>query len=317
MSRQRRQSPLTRFASIEEVMTEEFMSIVHILDKIAVDYQLLDYSDANGARYPWSVGLLSTPSLYAARMWEFPFALLSAELQPGMKCVDMGCGMTPFTIYLKDVARCDVVGIDPDIFSSRIMYKGFGVSLEFIRKTGLKIINGRMENIPLPSNSVDRVFCLSVIEHLPYTVQRKGMQEMARILKLGGRAIITVDTNMLSEISKPLDLIWESGLLPLGEIDLRWPYHRFGIFCDGKQPADTFGMTLVKEDYSVETAYTYKEAKKNASLIEGSLIPTLRKKTLKVLIWHYWLQLFWLRIPSRFRAVIKSVKSRVLREGGI
>jgi len=299
MSRQR---PLSRFASVEEVMTAEFMQLVRILDQITVNFQLPDHSDVNQARYPWAVGLLGKPSLYAARMWEYPFAILSAELQPGMKCVDVGCGMTAFTIYLKEYAECEVVGVDPDIFRSGMKYKGHGVSLNFIEKTGLKIMMGGMENIPLPSNSFDRVFCLSVIEHVPADIAKRGMQEIARICKPGGRAIITIDVNMFSEISRPLDLIWDSGLSPLGEIDLRWPFRRFGIFFDGKQPADVFGMTLVKDGYFVETDYA--EVKGIAPLAEGSLVPTLRKQNLTISRWHYRLQPFWQRTLSRFRGEI-------------
>ena len=233
------------------------------------------------------------------------FAILSAELQPGVKCVDVGCGMTAFTIYLKDVAECEVVGVDPDIFKSGVKYKGHGVSLEFIKKTGLEIIRGSMKKIPVASNSFDRVFCLSVMEHLPSDIAKEGMHEMARILKAGGRAIITVDVNMFSEISRPLDLIWDSGLSPLGEVDLRWPFRRFGVFCDGKQPADVFGMTLVKNDYSVETSYT--GGKATAPLVEGSLVPTLRKENLLISRWHYRLQPLWDRLPNTLRIVIEKI----------
>ena len=297
---------LTRFASVQEVMTEEFMSLVRILDEITVEYCLPDHSDVNRERYPWSVSLLSTPSLYAARMWEYPYALLSAELQPGMRCADVGCGMTAFTIYLKEVGKYHVVGVDPDVFQSGIKYKGHGVSLEFIKKTELKFVKASMQNIPLISNSFDRVFSLSVMEHVPLDVAKKGMREMARILKPGGRAIITVDVNMFSEISKPLDLIWESGLLPLGEIDLRWPFHRFGVFCDGKQPADVFGMTLIKSEYSVETQYSRVEH--GTPVITASLIPTLRihsKDSNSVLV-SVALSLWW-RFPQRIKKRIENL----------
>ena len=121
---------------------------------------------------------------------------------------------------------------------------------------------------------------------------------MARILKPGGRAIITVDVNMHSEISRPLDLIWDSGLSPLGEIDLRWPFHRFGIFNDGRQPADVFGMTLIKDSYPVEAAYT--EVKENTPVIESYLAPTLSKKNLLITKWHHRLSFLYDRLPDRF-----------------
>jgi len=212
--------------------------------------------------------------------------------------------MTAFTIYLKEVGKYHVVGVDPDVFQSGIKYKGHGISLEFIKKTGLKIVKASMQNIPLLSNSFDRVFCLSVMEHVPLDIAKKGMQEIARILKPSGRAIITVDVNIFSEISKPLDLIWESGLLPLGEIDLKWPFHRFGIFCDGKQPADVFGMTVTKDEYTVEIQY--RDQGRETAVIEGTLVPTLRK-TPKISKWNYWFRALWWRLPATFRIAIKRI----------
>ena len=270
---------MSRFATVDEVRSTEFMSLSRILDQLTTRYNFPDHSDVNQERYPWATGLLSSPAFYAARMWEYPYAILSAELKPGIRCADIGCGMTPFTVFLKEIAKCEVVGIDSHIFDVGISYKGHGVSREFVRKTGLQIVQCGGEAIPFSSNTFDRVFCLSVVEHLSPDVARRGFREMARILKPGGRAIITADVNMFSEISRPLDLIWDSGLLPLGDMDLRWPTRRFGIFCDGKQPADVFGMTLIKEDYPVETQYTGVGGSTNPSLISASLIPTMRRQS--------------------------------------
>ncbi len=272
--------PRSRFATVEDVMSSEFMTINKVLDKITVHYDLPDHSDINAERYPWSVGLLSIPSFYAARMWEYPFAIISSELYPNMKCLDIGCGMTPFTIFLKEIAKVDIIGLDPDIFPSGIKYKGHGVSHEFIKKTSLRIEKGTIENIPFENSSFDRIFCISVIEHLPPDIARQGMFEIARVLKPNGRAILTVDVNLWSEISRPLDLLWDSGLLPLGEMDLKWPFKRFGIFCDKKQPADVFGMILYKPaDYYVCAYYILNYTEREiANIFHGSQIPALRKK---------------------------------------
>jgi SAM-dependent methyltransferase len=114
--------------------------------------------------------------------------------------------MTAFTIYLKDTAKCEVVGVDPDVFDTGMRYKGHGVSRDLVRRTGLRVVQSGMEVTPLRSDIFDRVFCLSVIEHLLPETARRGIPEMARILKPGGRLVITVDVNMHSEISSPLTL---------------------------------------------------------------------------------------------------------------
>ena len=261
-----------RFATKNEVFSREFRKIWRVLAKIHRNYELPDHGDVNKRRYLWAKNLLRYPEIYAARLWEYPYAILSANLRPGMKCLDVGCGMTAFTIYLSEVSKTKITGLDPDIFDSGVKYKGHGVSKEFIKRTGLKIVEGGTENLPFKSNSFERVFCISVIEHLPKKILEAGLKEIARVLKPSGLAVLTFDINMLSEINRPLDIIWESGLIPMGSIDLKWPFHRFGIFSDGIQPADVFGLTLLKDNYTVSRDY------KGKRIIQAYLIPTMRDK---------------------------------------
>lgn len=272
-----RQEPVvigSRFATLEETLSGSFLELTRVFDQLAVEYDLPDHDDVNRKRYPWSLPYLSSPALYAARMWEYPYAIKVAELEPSHRCVDVGCGMTPFTVFLSRETKCDVIGVDPDVYPMGPHYKGHGVSRQFLRQTGVRVIQASMQQLPLAEASVDRVFCLSVIEHLPSSIAEAGVREMARVLRDGGRAILTVDVNMLSEISKPLDLIWESGLLPVGRLDLRWPRERFGVFCDGRQPADVFGLVLEKDEYPVRTAYARESGL--PELVGASTIPVLR-----------------------------------------
>lgn len=254
------QGPLSRFATAEEVRSREFSAINKVLDQIAVEFNLPDHSDLNTLRYPWSAGMLSKPAFYAARLWEYPYSILTAELEPGMRVADIGCGMTAFTIYLKDHAGCDVTGVDPDVFEAGLKYRGHGVSEEFIKRTGIEFLRADMTDVPLDTDSQDRAFSISVMEHVPPDVRQLGMQEIARILKPGGRAIVTVDMSMWFEMNRPLDLIQESGLNLFGLIDLRWPTKRFGMFSEepvNGMPADVFGMVLVKDDGVVETKFRH------------------------------------------------------------
>ena len=263
--------PSSRFATVEDVMSPEFVAINKDMDRFHVKYELTDHKHVNAVQFPWSEGMLNVPAFYAARMWEFPFAILAAELERGMKVADIGCGMTAFTIYLKEQAGCDVSGIDPDVFEAGM--NNFGVSREFLQRTGLKVLQGDFNSIPLETESQDRVFSLSVMEHVAEDVRRRGIQEIARILKPGGRAIITVDMSMWFALNRPLDLVWDSGMMLLDPIDLRWPTRRFGMFLDTKLPADVFGMTLVKEDRLVETQYRQTEAP--VETVPAHQVPTL------------------------------------------
>jgi len=59
-------------------------------------------------------------------------------------------------------------------------------------------------------------------------------------------------------------------------MDLRWPKRRLGVFCDGTQPADVFGLTLVKDDCLVETAYSGIGGDANPVVLVATTIPRLR-----------------------------------------
>jgi SAM-dependent methyltransferase len=291
---------LSRFATADEVRSPDFAAVNEVLDRISVDFQLPDHSDVNELRYPWSRGMLSKPSFYAARMWEYPYAILAAELSPGLKVADVGCGMTAFTIYLKEHAGCDVTGIDPDVFDAGLRYKGHGVSEEFIKRTGIKFLRGDMTEVPLESDSQDRAFSISVMEHVPPDVRRRGMQELARILKPGGRAILTVDMSLWFEMNRPLELVYESGLNFHGLVDLRWPTRRFGMFSDDPvkgMPADVFGMVLLKDGGEVETHYRQRE--EPVETIAPYRVPTLIPPS-----------------DSGLRPLWKRVGSRIKRELG-
>ena len=266
----------SRFATVGEALSEDFLQLTRKFDQLAVEYDLPDHSDVNLQRYPWSLPYLSTPALYAARMWEYPYSVKVAELCPAHRVADIGCGMTPFTVFLAHETECDVIGVDPDVYPKGDHYKGHGVNRQFLKRTGLNVIQGDMQQIPIDGASCDRVFCLSVIEHLTPSIARAGIREMARILKDGGRAILTVDINLLTEISRPFDLIWDSGLYPVGQLDLRWPHERFGVFCDGLQPADVYGIVLEKDDSPVRTAYGQESGL--PELVPSSEIPLLRER---------------------------------------
>lgn len=265
----------TRFATVEETLSSRYLTLVAKLNQITVDYQLPDHSALNAVRFPWSEGHLGTPALYASRMWEYPYALLAAELEPGMRCADIGCGMTAFPIFLKNEAGCEVTGVDPDLFDKGMVYLGHGVNREFIAKTNLDIVQARMQRLPLETDSFDRVFCLSVIEHLPPELIRKGVQEMARTVKPGGRLILTVDVCMHQAACQPLDLIWESGLLPVGAFDLQWPERRFGMLDPERGPLDVLGIVLEKVEGQVATEYAG-TGQMPPPLVSHYQIPTLK-----------------------------------------
>ena len=243
---------LSRYATREEALSEPFMEVNQVCDRINGEFGLADFTSDNRDRYPWAT-CLNYPEFYASRLWEYPWAILESGLEPGMRCADIGCGEMPFAIYLKEVAGCDVIGFDREVGTSP--RPGWGVSKEFATRTGIEFVRSNIDSLEASTDCFDRVFCISVIEHIPPPHSFEGMREIARILKPGGLALITVDINLEKRIVAPLHLIWESGLSIYGGIDLTMPCERFAIYVDGKQSQDVFGFVLQKPASKIKTNY--------------------------------------------------------------
>lgn len=129
-----------------------------------------------------------------SRDWEYPWALLNSHLSKDMKVLDAGSvgdlGDTPFKDYLaKRVSEVHCVDKKP-------MAKSPKTSNIYFKQAGIG-------SLPYPDDYFDRVYCLSVLEHI---VEEKGrfkgtiipmkyIDEMLRVLKRSGLLILTFDVN--------------------------------------------------------------------------------------------------------------------------
>lgn len=66
-----------------------------------------------------------------------------------------------------------------------------------IKKLGLEIKYSEesLDKMHFETEFFDRVFCISVIEHLSEEAAYAGMKEMARVLKKGGLLVVTIDVD--------------------------------------------------------------------------------------------------------------------------
>lgn len=67
------------------------------------------------------------------------------------------------------------------------------ISPKILNKYNINYVIGDFTNMPFDDNSFDIVSCVSVIEHMPRDTQLVGIKEMARVVKPGGKLIITYD----------------------------------------------------------------------------------------------------------------------------
>jgi ubiquinone/menaquinone biosynthesis C-methylase UbiE len=110
-----------------------------------------------------------------------------AQLQEGEKVLDVGCGTGAVTIPAKKKVGSNgtAVGIDPDpamiAVARRKMNRG---NLEIDFRVGV------IEALSFPDATFDAVTSSLMMHHLPDHLRSKGLSEIFRVLKPGGRLLI-------------------------------------------------------------------------------------------------------------------------------
>lgn len=130
--------------------------------------------------------------IYGMRQAEYPIAIYNARFQDGPErphVLDAGFNVW-FDYYLANYCNCKVAACDIDYtpaFKGAI--RGFKQ-----RQYDVYPVISKIQDIDLPNNTFDRVFCISVLEHIPYKERPICMQKFINLVKSGGRIVITVDT---------------------------------------------------------------------------------------------------------------------------
>jgi len=110
-----------------------------------------------------------------------------ADIQPGEHVLDVGCGTG--TLALEVARRAGragrVTGIDPSseqIARARSKAARHNVPIDF------QI--GVIEHLAFPDQTFDVVLSTLMMHHVPASLKRQGLAEIARVLKPGGRLVI-------------------------------------------------------------------------------------------------------------------------------
>src|SRR5208283_163618 len=113
----------------------------------------------------------------------FALEMLEARLSPGSKILDIGCGTGHLAGKLMQRGY-EARGVDFSEAMVRYAREHYGADHFEV---------GDIERIPFPDNSFDGVMCLGVMEYL--SGDDAALREMWRVLKPGGRAVITTPSN--------------------------------------------------------------------------------------------------------------------------
>ncbi len=137
--------------------------------------RVLDEMDRLQSRDPISY-------LHPSKRWEYPWALERARLAPGSALLDVGCGASIFPVYLAGEGhRVTALDLTPPVGLARL----HGVDIGYVA--------GDMGRLPFASERFGAVFCISVIEHLGFGAMADALAEMHRVLRPGGRLLLTTD----------------------------------------------------------------------------------------------------------------------------
>lgn len=136
-----------------------------------------------------------------------------AQLRPGESVLDAGCGTGALAFVAKE--RVGITGSVHGIDPSRQMI-AYARSKAPGRKLSVDFQIGLVEHLAFPDQSFDVVLCTWMIHHLPTNDQRRGLAEMARVLKPGGRLLL-VDSH-LDDLLLPQGVFShrETGDIPIG-----------------------------------------------------------------------------------------------------
>lgn len=134
-----------------------------ILAKTYTDYNTIADKFSRVRKQPWN---------------EFDF--LFEEAKEGERILDLGCGNGRFYERLK---HTDYLGIDNADELIKLAREKYGED---------KFKIGSALDIPGKKDEFDKVFAIALLHHLPPLKHKVFIKEIERVLKKGGRAIITV-----------------------------------------------------------------------------------------------------------------------------
>lgn len=130
-----------------------------------------------------------TPSpLHWSRQVEWPWAIRAGELAPEHRVLEVGGGWSVLKYAVAN--RCK------HLYSLEVNTEFIARTQSSIDKLGLahKItqVPGDARKLPFMDDTFDRVFCISVLEHIEEN-RELALSEMIRVLKPGGALLLTMD----------------------------------------------------------------------------------------------------------------------------
>lgn len=119
-----------------------------------------------------------------------------AGVKPGERVLDVGCGTGVLTRLAAEAVGSVAIGIDPAQKMIAIARKNASL-LGSRAKFRIAVI----EDLPFEDNTFDCVLSSLMIHHLPLDLKLRGLVEIYRVLKPGGRLLVV-------DINRPANPLW-------------------------------------------------------------------------------------------------------------
>jgi len=135
------------------------------------------------------------------RVHEYPWAFSAAALEPGMRVLDIGSGLSGLQFVVAQ-SGCSVVNVDPSARDDYNVWTDPGYLplslpehqlLNDTFGTDVRLVAEKIQDASLEPESFDRVLCLSVLEHVSLEEGVEILAAAERLLRPGGRMVLTVD----------------------------------------------------------------------------------------------------------------------------
>ena len=182
-------------ASLDDLSTPLWHSLFSRLESIQGQFLAAEPHSPN---YPWPRDPLHT----STRIWEYPFVYHNlrrwlSQLPDGPVpwVLDLGSGATFFPLEVANLG-CRVTPCDVDASPASAYQKA--ASLISSPRGSIDFATASALALPFPNGSLDGVYCISVLEHIPEFPE--VISEVARVLRCGGLFILTVDVALNDHI---------------------------------------------------------------------------------------------------------------------
>ena len=176
--------------------------------------------------------VLSGYAYHKTREAELALRLLD-YLGKGQLLLDVGAGKNSLPVFMGSIGYSTIV-MDGSMYGFERLKRVQSVAEGMNCRFPVDYISGDGTVLPLQNNSVDGITVLCVLEHIPGEGDRQCMQEFFRILKPGGKVLVTVEASA-TEFDGWLRVPYEIGYQLQGEKSPAMQYH--DMYCRNYSPA--------------------------------------------------------------------------------